>query len=1391
MDSEDRELRCPKCTGASLEWRADKGLWRCRGCEIYFEGQPPTAETDPRDERILEGFPLPIALAWSWTLDPSRSPTTRLGNLLASFQQAIRLPTLLLLSDYLRGSVVEPRLSSRIRRMRTPYLNDWQGLLAGLHKYRASVFPEGGFVPGLLEAVQRLRKMQDPSGGNLIQRLIGVRNDRAHGNLSADRLAAPILERELEHVRTLLSTLDPLWALDLLIPFGPQGHHVVLRGASPPLTPHANEDLALDHLLQDFGVVARRPDGACLGLFPLGIGEASQRQASELLLFDGFTKEHVVYIGDAARTRRRGPYAALQQRFDEKAIDPSVPVDQAQPRTLADWAAESSERRLDTRQARFEPAAYVERPGLEAAIRSWLENSSAPAALVLSEAGMGKSSLLSLIASECLQRRQEHGEVVLLVFGEDLRGVGSLWERVRVDLGLSAEVASLDRLLRAWRGMLTDGTCHEPPRLTLIVDALNEGRDLQSLLAQAAELAEAASRSAGDARVKLLFSVRSGPYRALERRWQEKALSPLLQRAGNFHTFRDPQDDQLQHFLAIKSFSDDLACSAWEALARSRSERGEPYCPVPWPELPQEVRGLLGQPLLVRLTHTAFAGQSQVPPGLSEDALWEAWLKELLTRHPGLSAHLGLVLDRCVQIRSAVLDPDTCHEIREEWGRGRRVALLLATLDPLEALQSVGVLRFEAGGHVFNHQRMLETLLVRHVAQRHPEPDAAVLRDLAARAATLPELTQAVADRLAAVPEHKRREVYAELDWTANEDAWRPILAAAWSRGPGQEGYAAWLEGISALAADFSPQALHVAAGVLYRDVARALAGLVPTVGMLDLARCAQRLQAQALAGGVRDLSARHRHAGLERSIADKLRSLGQTEQAAMAFREAHRLLEALLKEDSENRDLRNELAIAQERLGDAARNEGDLEEALAWWERSRAGSAALVAEFPDIPLYRSNLSIAHGKVGDVLISIEGWAAARPHFDKRLQLRAELVAESPRNHSYRSRYAYAVLRVGDVLRKQDQLEAALDRYRHAFAEQETLIEEAPLDIRFRSVLGTVCERIGLTHRGLGNVREARAAFQECAQARERAHLGDPGQTLKLSSLTLAWTNLARCERDMGWPERALILYRRAVDARAELHRRDPSQRLFVRQGAEARSYLARTLRELDRLEEALSEYETSARATRELLVDSRGNRRLLKLLAERLVGVAETKRRLGRVPEAAEHVEEALELLVRRHPDDPGLDSVASLSVSVCLGCQGRVQRDLGELGFARNSLLRALAVIKRKLRSRPAYEIHSAFLLLELADVEAGLGKEAECRSHADAAVVALGAVAVADRHNVRSRQKLIEGLLRHSDLFEGLGWEEASESRQSALEAIEVLRQNEPSNLGLHARLDALLSG
>ncbi|MBL8692494.1 MAG: tetratricopeptide repeat protein [Planctomycetes bacterium] len=1030
-------------------------------------------------------------------------------NLVVAYVQAVRIPALLLVSEYLANNRRVPRLASALRNLRAPTVQSWLDVLHAFLNRRVDALGEKPWCAPILDSLEAAFEIPNDRPGKarrLVDALKELRNaELAHRADISDARARELYVSELPRVRSLLRALSALADVRLLRRVGaPEAEQFVeLRGdagfPNPQFLVQSGQPRALRAALAESGIVVEREGVEPLPLFPLFLALDVHESAPTGLLeplepaptFDGILAQRVIYLGRSTRLERTEEHAAASRLFASKEVQLLLSHDEIQPWLLADWARESSAQRIESlaRDGKYVGDAYQTRPGVEAPLERWLHSEAPgkPAALVVSDPGYGKTNLLCRLAARALAssqpsrpdtgRREEdlEGCTVLFVLGAEIRGADGLWQRVRQGLGIAplpnsdalplrsarearqSSARGFRELLQLWQSRVQASA--RKPRMIWILDALNEGEDLKSLLEQLSELAAIArsvNEQLGYGALRILGSVRAGALGTLTRRWNDAMRTSFLSHPECFQTFDVERGGkrETQEYLELPPFSMREASAAYVARASWMRERGESPCEASWDSLSSGVQEPLRSPLMLALFHHAFPGQVFIPAILPETTLWDRYLAKSLELRPGLDDDLARVAGALLDQGSAQISPDRFAAIRDEHTREKQWNLhhQLAFLSPVESLEDAGMLRREGSGWVFTNQTLSEIVLAREIRRRDPGLKAETLDEYGRTAVdkAYPELRGALVHLVMIWWEADRMDDLRSLSLTAMSLPWYQVIYEALLRTAleacerGEESVSRWGLRLGKYQ-DLEPSpVLAVRSNLLLWRLDPALSTQMGTSRLRRslLEMCARGWEALARsepdrADFQRDLSVSYNKLG------DLMRALGQGDQAKAFFEKALQIAERLARSEPDRADFQRDLSVSYNQLGDLMRALGQGDQAKTFFEKCHAILKRLARSEPDRADFQRDLSVSYNQLGDLMRALGQGDQAKAFFEKALQIAERLARSEPDRADFQRDLSVSYNKLGDLMRALGQGDQAKAFFEKCHAILERLARSEP------------------------------------------------------------------------------------------------------------------------------------------------------------------------------------------------------------------------------------------------------------------------------------------------------------------------------------------------------------
>ncbi len=608
------------------------------------------------DREVVATFPYPIAIAWRAFLVETDA-RVRCRALVDAFTQVLKYVALLAASDYLHAQGVrDAQVNETLARgLQRPLISAWSALLKCVHP----AFHEAGaspFIPEIEKAYDQLEAhcrakvpvvhvvegdgttTEKVSQLPVLTALVNFRNTLAHGVNLADDRARREIDRYLPPMRAVLQAMRFLTRYPLLAR-DDDGHTLhPLMGARPDPT---IEQIPLD--VPDASTLFVRDErtGALLPLFLFfdvgGENADLPGVGGDVLLWEGSTKSAVLYLSTSGEHReKRGRLERWRELLARKAVAIKVLTRE----TLSLDALRAAARRatdesLDALVAsgKYLREVAMDRPELEVHIDA-LEEGAARGLLFGGESGIGKSTLLARL----VERWSAAGDVVLFYRASALSDP-DLAARVVRDLGFRGQF--FEEFLEAASPCFGAATAlTRSPRLRVVVDALNEHKDLGALCRNLDDLVEQMS---GYSWVRMVVSVRTASWDRLrpEDRIGARARARWLR-------VTDPRgaEGETTPLVNLQPLQDDVQCG--ELYERYRAyrqrEQGAPegtgialFRPTTtWRDLDPagSTRALLRSPLMVRLVLAAHARRA-LPSHLTADDAMRLFVAHVVLEEDG------------------------------------------------------------------------------------------------------------------------------------------------------------------------------------------------------------------------------------------------------------------------------------------------------------------------------------------------------------------------------------------------------------------------------------------------------------------------------------------------------------------------------------------------------------------------------------------------------------------------------------------------------------------------------------------------------------------------------------------------------------------------------------
>ena len=283
----------------------------------------------------------------------------------------------------------------------------------------------------------------------------------------------------------------------------------------------------------------------------------------------------------------------------------------------------------------------------------------------------------------------------------------------------------------------------------------------------------------------------------------------------------------------------------------------------------------------------------------------------------------------------------------------------------------------------------------------------------------------------------------------------------------------------------------------------------VPASIIADILARARQLQDQLVQGGESSPDLRRSQASGLEETARELLTIGDTEGALAAAKQARGIWQALLASAPDNTEYQIMLSVSDRSIGDVLQAQADLAGALTAYRDSLAITKALTEKEPGNTLWQDDLAVCDEKIGDMLLAQGDLAGALAAYRDSLAIRKALAEKDPANGEWWRDLSVSDTKIGDALQGQRDLAGALAAYRDSLAIAQTLAAKDPGNAQALRDLADVLKRIGSVQLATGDAAGAlESARQRVAVAQRILTTAAPDNIKDRTSLAGALGGLA-------------------------------------------------------------------------------------------------------------------------------------------------------------------------------------------------------------------------------------------------------------------------------------------
>ncbi len=255
-------------------------------------------------------------------------------------------------------------------------------------------------------------------------------------------------------------------------------------------------------------------------------------------------------------------------------------------------------------------------------------------------------------------------------------------------------------------------------------------------------------------------------------------------------------------------------------------------------------------------------------------------------------------------------------------------------------------------------------------------------------------------------------------------------------------------------------------------------------------------------------------------NLGDVLLTMGNLEEALLAYQKGLAIREQGANLDSENLEWQRVLSISQDRVGDVLQMQGEYLKAQAAFEKGLAIRKQMVHQDVENVEWQRNLSVSQIKIGDVLSMQEDPTNALIAYQNALAIREQLCLEDSSNINWQRDLSVNYDRVGDVLCEQQNFTDALEAYQKGLAIAQQLADRDPDHAELQRDLSVSHNKIADVLLAQDHSTDAMTAYAKALSIRKHLAQQDPGNAERQQDLAVCHIKIAEAHESLNDPDKA-------------------------------------------------------------------------------------------------------------------------------------------------------------------------------------------------------------------------------------------------------------------------------
>ncbi|MEW6125674.1 MAG: protein kinase [Acidobacteriota bacterium] len=268
--------------------------------------------------------------------------------------------------------------------------------------------------------------------------------------------------------------------------------------------------------------------------------------------------------------------------------------------------------------------------------------------------------------------------------------------------------------------------------------------------------------------------------------------------------------------------------------------------------------------------------------------------------------------------------------------------------------------------------------------------------------------------------------------------------------------------------------------------------------------------------------------------------NLGDTQKALENLSNAVRIRESLLSRDSQNHELRMNLANTYRKFAALLSETPNLDGALASYRQALALAETLAREEPANKNYQRLIALNAGDLGSFLTTQGKWDEALANQRRALSIHEGLARSNPQDAETRRALSVCHEAIGQIYLQTGDFAGALEQQNRVLEIRKILSTENPLNAEYKRILGSGYANLGGIYSASGLLAKSLESYQKSVAISNELAIKDPENATLKADASISYLNIGYILRDAGKSAEASENFRKALQLREELLEKDPT-----------------------------------------------------------------------------------------------------------------------------------------------------------------------------------------------------------------------------------------------------------